>query len=738
MKKIFAHILTFSAAICLASVSGFAQNGDRDSGVELNKYVTGPDAEGVYTINLEAYATGESVVSIVETHMPTDVVLVLDMSLSMDNTMESYTYTYTARSSQGYSYNDIRWNDYYILHSDGNYYEAEVLNEGGLGGLITGAPKCYLYYIVDGTRYYLYGSSGAGTTTKPSAVKSFYDTIWTGVLYSRTRHTSTTTKEQALKSAVSSFVDVLAADAKAYDVDHKVAVVQYSNDQYYPSDSQSTTESSRSGYTTIVKNLVDVRNASNVTAIKTAVNGLDPSGDTASDYGMVKAGVIFPNPVEGRQQVVIMFTDGVPNHGGNPLSESVANATTANSKVLKNKGVLVYTIGIFDDPADNVKRYMNAVSSNYPNATKYTEGDTNIHDYFKNATDADELNEIFKTIAQESATGGSSTKLGSESTVVLDVLSVNFSLPEGTDRDDIGMFVDEVISGSKNGDEYTYEFGNRTDLVPDGGNLEEYVNFTTTDGKQSISVTGFDFTKADTDSEYGNWVGPRTTSGGGSSTTVYKGKRLVITIPVVKVDGYDGGYGIETNTSDSGIYSDGKKVDEFPVPTLDFPSLAVVKSGLKKGESAMFEIHLTHEVLRDADGNIQKDANGYAMVKSETAQNKPYYTLVVTGDGTNNPQYAILKNIEEGEYTVTETSWSWAYTPTPESYEEAKVLCEKAVSDWPSGITETSKCVIFTFNNTEKSNLPDHAESVVVNTFKGAGVTTTSAVTTNSKEQPAD
>lgn len=730
MKKIFAHILTFSAAICLASVSGFAQNGDRDSGVELNKYVTGPDAEGVYTINLEAYATGESVVSIVETHMPTDVVLVLDMSLSMDDNITSYTYTYTARSSQGYSYNN--GDNYYYLHSDGNYYKVEHSNEGGLGGLITGAPKCYLYYIVDGTRYYLYGS-GAGTTTKPSAVKSFFDTIWTGVLYSRTSHSSTTKKEQALKSAVSSFVDVLAADAKAYNVDHKVAVVQYSNDQYYPSDSQSTTESSRSGFTTIVKNLVDVRNASNVTAIKTAVNGLDPSGDTASDYGMVKAGVIFPNPVEGRQQVVIMFTDGVPNHGGNPLNESVANATTVNSKVLKDKGVLVYSIGIFADPSDDVKRYMNAVSSNYPNATKYTDGDTNIHDYFKNATDAEELSEIFKTIAQESATGGSSTKLGSESTVVLDVLSVNFSLPEGADLDDIGMFVEEVTSGSKNGDEYSYVFGNRTNLVPNGGKLEDYVEIsTTTDGNQSISVTGFDFTKADTDSEYGNWVGPRTTSVGGSSTTDYKGKRLVITIPVVKVEGYDGGYGIETNTSDSGIYSDGKKIDEFPVPTLDFPSLAVVKSGLKKGESAMFEIHLTHEVLRDADGNIQKDANGYAMVKSETAQNKPYYTLVVTGDGTNNPQYAILKNIEEGEYTVTETSWSWAYTPTPPSYEEVQVLCEKAVSDWPSGITETSKCVIFTFNNTEKSNLPDHAESVVVNKFKGTGVNS-SSVTTNSK-----
>lgn len=65
-----------------ARVRALAANG-KDSGVQLDKTVTGPDGDGNYTVRLEAYATGAQT-TVVSTK-PCDIVLVLDVSGSMDD-----------------------------------------------------------------------------------------------------------------------------------------------------------------------------------------------------------------------------------------------------------------------------------------------------------------------------------------------------------------------------------------------------------------------------------------------------------------------------------------------------------------------------------------------------------------------------------------------------------------------------------------------------------------------------
>ena len=72
MKKIFS--LLFGAVLALGTVA-FAQDGS----VKVNKDYYGPDDNGVYTLQLEAYVTGSINV---ETH-PADFILVLDYSYSM-------------------------------------------------------------------------------------------------------------------------------------------------------------------------------------------------------------------------------------------------------------------------------------------------------------------------------------------------------------------------------------------------------------------------------------------------------------------------------------------------------------------------------------------------------------------------------------------------------------------------------------------------------------------------------
>ncbi len=93
---------------------------------------------------------------------------------------------------------------------------------------------------------------------------------------------------------------------------------------------------------------------------------------------------------------------------------------------MKGKGATVYTIGIFDDanPADEPTNYwtsdenkfMHAVSSNYPNATSYTTNElgkrTENSDFYKAASNADELKKVFDDISSSITSGkGSPTQI---------------------------------------------------------------------------------------------------------------------------------------------------------------------------------------------------------------------------------------------------------------------------------------------------------------------------------------
>ena len=95
-----------------------------DNGMRISKTATKNDDDGSYTITLEAYATGSKVISQVKKDIPTDIVLVLDQSGSMDNAMNTYSFRpYTNRTNSQY---------YNIRHNGGNnpnlYYQ---MKDGG-------------------------------------------------------------------------------------------------------------------------------------------------------------------------------------------------------------------------------------------------------------------------------------------------------------------------------------------------------------------------------------------------------------------------------------------------------------------------------------------------------------------------------------------------------------------------------------------------------------------------------
>lgn len=105
-----------------------------------------------------------------------------------------------------------------------------------------------------------------------------------------------------------------------------------------------------------------------------ATQSLGSNGGTYVQYGIEMANKIFAaNPAEGRVRIMVTFTDGQPGNSG--FDENIANAAIGLAYETKNTyDAYVYTIGLYPstgvDSLSDVAVYMNAMSSNYPNAEK--------------------------------------------------------------------------------------------------------------------------------------------------------------------------------------------------------------------------------------------------------------------------------------------------------------------------------------------------------------------------------
>ncbi len=149
-------------------------------------------------------------------------------------------------------------------------------------------------------------------------------------------------------------------------------------------------------------------------AITSQINALDPAGATRADYGMSHAQKALNDARPGAKKAVVFFTDGTPTKS-NSFSGSVANSAVSTAKALKDGGTTIYTVGIQSganpsvDPngwgATNENKFLHAVSSNYPAATEYDElgARATDSDFYKTATSADGLKDVFSGISQDIA-----------------------------------------------------------------------------------------------------------------------------------------------------------------------------------------------------------------------------------------------------------------------------------------------------------------------------------------------
>ncbi len=573
-KSALGHTLLIIGMV-LVSFGAWAQvdpaNPNIPEGLVMNKWFE-PDKPNDGTsgnIFLETYVTGHSVAQ----HKPTDIVLVLDVSGSMDENMTSYTYS--PRTSQGYTYSNYPNNNgYYYKHSNGQYYQvSKDYNYGGVFG------NWYIYYYlsftVNNTTYYL---SGTGvTTTRPSNVQGQNTIIWTGVLYTRGNGTSKN-KLVALKEAVCDFVDNIAQDAEDYNVDHRISIVKFADNHYYNNDEASIEEGDHTyldgnTYYNCTEVVVNRRAPRTETAtIKTKVNALHASGATAADFGMTKARYVLKcildedgaEEFNKRQKVVVMFTDGAPTYGQN-FSTTVAGNTIEFAYDLKHSwtsngttyafNAPVFTIGVFDNETSDIRNYMNRTSSNYPNATDwYNPGTKASDDYYYKAESAEGLKEIFTTIA-----GASGAMALPAATIVQDAVSPSFQLPNGAsdvtayapkyyydeeageykfeDLNDAGTLVIGTITDPATGQTVT---GVVLEDDPLCGENKLKSDFITMVGNDKIQVDGFNFSH--------HWVGTVDDIQGNPTA---HGRKLVIKIHIEIADGGSWGDGIATNVSEN-------------------------------------------------------------------------------------------------------------------------------------------------------------------------------------------
>lgn len=488
-SKAISFLLTLSilasmiipGTLALPATTVYAEDGSSDNGLVTSKTVV-KNEDGNYTLRLEAYATGSTYTTV--SSKPTDIVLVLDTSGSMDEYI-------SVADKKSVANLDPKYADYYKWN----------------GGLVWHDMR-----YQDGKWQYrsLFGWKDCGNS-------------WFG-------NEAGIQKINALKIAVDGFLDSTAQNSG----DNRVALVTYA--------SGATTQN-------------ELTNDFNT--IKDNVWELNANGATYADAGMANAKDVLDKIPADRDsnKVVIMFTDGEPNHDSG-FSRTVANTTISTSKQMKDNGVTVYTVGVMEgannaDTNSDFNRYMNYVSSNYPDATSMNNGGDKYNhpdggNYYLTADNLETLKEIFKNISNEVG-GATNSKLDS-ATVMKDIISDSFQLPVGASAESIHV--------------YTADCTAINDDIPTFGTNEPSSDLTASiaeDGR-TITVTGFDYSA--------NYVGKNTTTGDLHTP----GKKLIVEIPIVVRTGFLGGNNVPTNGDTSGVYDkDGNSVEKFVVPTVNVP-----------------------------------------------------------------------------------------------------------------------------------------------------------------------
>ncbi len=278
-----------------------------------------------------------------------------------------------------------------------------------------------------------------------------------------------------LKEAVNAFIDETAKSNEGQEDNkkHRISIIKFAGPRF--SNNSQTNPTTAVGnstyrgnlwetwnYTQVVRALTTVDSAG-AASLKSAVNILDPAGPTAVDKGLRLAkAVLDETTTTDRDEVVIVFTDGEPNHSTGFIDD-VANDAIDMAKNIKDSGATIFGVCIADganssDTESDINKFMHYVSSNYPNATRMNNSGSRAEgsDFYMTTSEASDLTDIFVAIS-----GGIAhspvIELGSEAKVV-DTLSPFFNFKNASasgvqlmvsDRNADGTWDEPVLASEK-------------------------------------------------------------------------------------------------------------------------------------------------------------------------------------------------------------------------------------------------------------------------------------------------
>lgn len=320
-----------------------------------------------YDINIKAASTSTSSVT-TTTKAVADIMLVLDVSGSMDKKINNYTYI-ADNTPEGREKLDKKTT--YYVEKDGSYKEMKY-------------SKRYSEWYIG-----RYEASNYYTDYK---------------IYTR----ETKTRLQALQDSVDQFI----TDTASKSPESKIGITAFSSDYDQDHSSNGATQ----GLLPAGKNTGEEKNKDILISF---ANNLKAYGGTTPAIGLNKAKELLDAVAnDGNPKYVILFTDGAPT--GNRTddewdSDAKTNAETA-ANALKEARYTVYTIGYgLDDNSNEAKFLAGDGSTNYPGIASPNCAFT--------ANDATKLGEIFRdiqnTITQDIAITGAT---------VTDIIDSRFDL----------------------------------------------------------------------------------------------------------------------------------------------------------------------------------------------------------------------------------------------------------------------------------------------------------------------
>lgn len=248
-----------------------------------------------FLVSLSALSSASTLVTTTTT--PLDIVLVLDVSGSMNEDMSETRITYDSYATTGWRANDVSdafddQEDLYYSSNGQDYVKVTVTR---------------------GSNRYTISAEGVQTVSglrRDDSIPSPYS----GHLYiRRVQQISTGEKKiDALKDAANNFIQ-LTSEANANMTEgegHRISIIKFADDSFYRPitgsswwgyeygdediDHIGNDKNQNDGYnfTQVMRDFTEVKN-DNVNEVKGTINSIDPAGATSADYGLQLANDVF-------------------------------------------------------------------------------------------------------------------------------------------------------------------------------------------------------------------------------------------------------------------------------------------------------------------------------------------------------------------------------------------------------------------------------------------------------------